>query len=239
MLSKFGTVTLTERIRVANYLGYLNRNDYPLAFRDMLSQLYSVIECPCDQSCMCKKHGCTEHLLRNESNPEEIESWYLSCFVDQKTRNTVSIRKETKRSKSAIQVLNYMHNNWDELKIPINKSLLCTDWDKHYLKPHYQYPAKLDSIYASKLLSLLNYDLFFPFDTGSINLLRKDYNSPSSYGALLESIREDLIKHLKSNHITIDEFRAYDDPQSIYSELRDESVYTPIGHVIDMLYLSL
>lgn len=237
-ISAFDPMTLKSILRVSNYWGKANRNQYPVAFSNALVDMYDWVPCPCNDLCVCKQFSCTHHYIRKANISFKIaKEHFLSCYVDEKIRESVLSGTKQGRGEKAIEAIAYFQTLWQNLQ-PMKTNLLCTDWcSMEYKNIAKSFKANIDTIYKAKWLSILELDSFVAYDTASFRLLVREYKS-RTYFDLISSIRNDLINHLSMNFTSILSFRQYDNPQEYFPDIRTDQ-YRPIGNIIDKLFLTL
>jgi hypothetical protein len=238
-IGSFDSAVLKSILRVSNYWAKANRNQYPLAFSNLLNDLYDWVPCPCDDQCLCKREfNCTHHYIRKPDISFEItKNHFLSCYVDKKMRDRVSSGTKQGRGKNTYEAISWIQAIWNELP-PLSTTLLCTEWyDKGWRKHAEAFEADIGTIYKAKWLSILALDTFIAYDTSSVRLLAREYRG-HTYFDLVSAIRTDLIDHLRSNSISISTFRLYDNPHEFYPGI-PISQLRPIGNIIDKLFLTL
>lgn len=238
-IGSFDPATLKSILRVSNYWAKANRNQYPLAFSNLLNALYDWVPCPCNGQCLCRSEfNCTHHYIRKSNISFDIaKSHFLSCYVDGKMRKHVSAGTKKGRGKNACEAISWLQARWDELP-PLSTNLLCTKWYNEVWRKHSEsFKADIGTIYKAKWLSILALDTFIAFDTVSVRLLVREYQG-HTYFDLVSAIRADLIDHLRSNSISISTFRSYDNPHEFYPSIPIRQ-FRPIGNIIDKLFLTL
>lgn len=238
-LGHFDQVVLKSILRVSNYWAAANRNRYPINMTNALNALYDWIPCPCDNRCNCKEYGCTHHYIRKANiSFTEAKSHFLSCFIDEKMRDAVSVGRKDGRGAKAVEAIDYYQMQWNKLPSLLTTHLLCTEWyDNGWRTLCQSFKANADTIYRAKWLALLAVDTFVPYDTGSIRLLNREYGG-DTYFDLLSSIRADLSSHLRTNATSISSFRLYDNPNEFFTTI-PLGHSRPIGNIVDKLFLTL
>jgi hypothetical protein len=238
-ISSFDPTTLKSILRVSNYWGKANRNKYPLAFSKVLDDLYDWVPCSCDDQCLCRRQfNCTYHYIRKaDISFEMAKKYFLSCYVDEKMRESVSAGTKEGRGKNAYEAISYFKTRWEKL-LPLKTNLLCTEWyDQEFRNIAESFNANINTIYKAKWLSLLQLDTFVAYDTASVRLLVSEYQG-NTYFDLLSAIRDDLINYLTANSTSILAFREYDNPHEYYPTI-PITQYRPLGNIIDKLFLTL
>ncbi len=237
-ISSFDPTTIKSILRVSNYWSKANRNHYPLAFSKVLNDFYYWVPCPCNDHCLCKQFNCTHHYIRKPGVSFEIaNAHFLSCYVDEKMRESVSLGTKEGRGKNAHEAISSFKTTWEKFP-PLTTNLLCTDWyNKEFRTYAESFKADISTIYKAKWLSLLQLDTFVAYDTGSVRLLVREYRG-HTYFDLVSAIRNDLINHLVKNSISILSFREYDNPHEFYHDIPSDQ-YRPLGNIIDKLFLTL
>jgi hypothetical protein len=247
-LTHFDTLNIKERLRSSNYWAHHNRNNYPLEIENLFTArpiIYNWIDCPCDENCECKNHGCKKHCVRVNSIFDDVFKAFLRCFVDTKKRNEVSNDLEnngsgqvSKRVKAVAPASLYFKENWNDYSEPDNLNLLCTKSLESYHKMTFSLSMDSNSIYQSKWFSILSMGTYVAFDSASVRLINKDYRNPENYFDWMKKLRGDLISHLSKHRITIDDFLCLDDPNEFYPEITAGS-RRPLGNILDKIYLTL
>ncbi len=228
-------------MRTSNYWASYNRNGYPEKLENAIQELYEWVDCPCDSNCECKKHNCEVHLVRKSDIPfKKHYEHFLNCYVDQKAHEAIRKERTKGRASNALTVTTQIKSNWNNYASAINKkSLICTEWTcEPYLTISKSFKPGLDNIYLSKWMALLAMGTYVAYDTGSVSLLKRDFNNHSDYYSLMYDIRKDLISHLRNNRKSINDFCLYDNPGEFYRSVPAGS-RRPIGNIIDKLYLTL
>ncbi len=238
IISAFDSMTLKSILRVSNYWGKANRNQYPLAFSKALDDLYDWVPCKCDNHCSCKQFACTHHYIRKPDIPFDLaETHFISCYIDKNKHNEV-LRGEAKgRCEKAPDAISTFESMYDKLPA-LETHLLCTNWcNKEFQEYAKSFKVNSSTIYKAKWLSLLQLDTFVAYDTASFRLLLREYRGLTYYD-LMSSIRSDLINHMIKYSISILSFREYDNPQEFHHTI-PMGQYRPIGNIIDKLFLTL
>jgi hypothetical protein len=238
-IGSFDPTTLKSILRVSNYWAKANRNQYTVAFSNALNALYDLVQCPCDDECLCRRQfNCTHHYIRKSNISFDIaKSHFLSCYVDKKMRQRVSSGTKKGRGEKAYEAISLFQSMWGKLS-PLQTTLLCNDWyNKEFRELAQSFKAKIGTIYKAKWLSLLALDTFVAYDTVSVRLLMREYRG-RTYFDLVSAIRADLIAHLYSNSTSISSFRAYDNPHEFYPTIPINQPQ-PLGNIIDKIFLTL
>ena len=241
LIRYFSAETLSEFLRRSNYWAKLNRNQYPIKINRAISELYEWIDCPCGNDCECRKYGCEKHLVRKTG--VDFESCYhhfLECYVDSKAQNAVIQGRIAGRAKHAVEATNEIRERWAEISATsIKTHLLCSNWfEPPYGNIARDFQPNSGTLYRAKWMSLLCFDNFTAYDTGSVGLLKRDFKNPSDFLILMKRIRLDIIAHLQHTGRTLQEFRKYDNPSEFFKEIPRNGP-KPIGNIIDKLYLTL
>lgn len=237
----FDPTTLKSILRASNYWASANRNRYPVAITDAIKALYDWVPCPCDDQCQCRREfDCTHHYIRKTGISFELaKSHFLSCYVDQKMRDSVSSGTKKGRGEKAAEATSFFKSQWNNLPAALNTSLLCTAWCNDAWRAIAQdFKPRIETIYKAKWLSLLAFDTFVAYDTGSIRLLIREYPSRTFFD-LTSAIRTDLMGHLLANSTSISSFRIYDNPSEFFHPDIPRYHPRPIGNIIDKLFLTL
>lgn len=237
-ISSFDPTTLKSILRVSNYWAKANRNQYPLAFSQLLNELYEWTPCPCNDQCSCKTFKCTHHYIRKpDISFETAKKHFLLCYVDEKMRETVSAGTKKGRGKKAYEAIPWIEEIFNQLT-PLKTTLLCDQWWNDPWRKHAEsFKADINTIYKAKWLSILALDTFIAYDTASVRLFMREYPARTYYD-LVSAIRADLIKHLTTNSTNLLSFRQYDNPNEYFPEIPIKQ-YRPIGNIIDKLFLTL
>lgn len=237
----FSAETLSEFLRRSNYWAKLNRNQYPLKINLAISELYEWIDCPCDNDCECRKYGCEKHLVRRTGiDFESCQHHFLECYVDSRAQDAVIQGRTAGRAKRAVEASNEIRERWSEISATsIKTHLLCSNWyEPPYGNIARGFQPNSDTLYRAKWLSLLCFDNFTAYDTGSVGFLKRDFNNPRDFLMLMKRIKLDIIAHLQNTDKTLQEFRQYDNPSEFFNEIPKNSP-KPLGNIIDKLYLTL
>ena len=238
-IGNFEPVVLKSILRVSNYWAAANRNQYPINMTNALEALYDWKTCPCNDQCQCKQYRCTHHYIRKANiSFEEAKSHFLSCFVDVKMRDAVSLGKKDGRGAKAVEAIEYFKKWWNQLPVLLTTHLLCTEWyDDSWRTLSQSFEANINTIYKAKWLTLLALDTFVAYDTSSVRLLNREYGG-DTYFDLLSNIRADLSRHLQNNSTSLLSFRLYDNPNEFFTEI-PLGHSLPIGNILDKLFLTL
>lgn len=244
ILTRFESNQIQAMLRTSNYWSTFNRNDYPVKIQAAVGALYRWIDCPCNDDCDCKTLGCTHHLARdNEVGFDAHYDHFLDCYLDSRTHESVFNGRTSGRGANAVIATEIFRSSWDEIQEDLREnpsaSLLCSAWHSGRLAAIAEgFRPSGDNIYVAKWLSLLSMGIYVAYDNGSVKLLNRDFQNPSTYLALTNSLREDLILHLNANHMTIDAFLTIDGPGEFYDGIPHPS-RRPLGNILDKLYLVL
>lgn len=243
LLTHYKPNALKLIVDVSSYWEQRNANNYTAALHDALEDLYEYTPCGCDTHCECKAHGCTHHwTLRKELTFHKVFEHFLACYVDAKARRGVreavlEAKLYDGRARNAVTPSTWVEKNFANLVNGASRSLLCTDWDtlaKQFKFNIYEGrgAARTPAIYKSKWMAFLGLDTYVAYDNGSARLLSKDFGAPRSYTDLMTNLRDALLEHLRTNRISINDFRGY-------SNWPKAASLAPIGLVLDRLYLTL
>jgi len=241
LISYFSSETLLAFLRRSNYWAKHNRNFYPVKIHKAILELYEWIDCPCDEDCECKNYQCAKHLVRKNNMPFDVYyGHFLNCYVDKKAHNAVRQGRTSGRGKRAVKATAIIRSIWPEISaISSNKHLLCSNCcEPIFASLARDFRPDSDTLYNAKWLSLLCFDTFTAYDTGSVALLKRDFNKPIDYLTLMVRIRQDIIDHLLNTGATLQDFRDYDNPSEFFNEIPEGSP-KPLGNIIDKLYLTL
>ncbi|MBC2736566.1 MAG: hypothetical protein HF981_19555 [Desulfobacteraceae bacterium] len=240
LISHFADESLTEFLRRSNYWASKNRNAYPVKIHKAISELYDVIDCPCDNDCECKKYGCSTHLVRKPGITfDDYYDYFLKCYVDSKAHAALYQGVKDGRGKNSVPATDEIRNNWSAISnVRSKKHLLCSNWCEQLHREMAQFRPNSNTIYRAKWLSLLCFDSFTAYDYASVGLMRRDFNRPSTYLELMKRIRKDIMIHLDNTGGTLQDFRNYDNPSEFFREVPSDSP-KPIGNIIDKIYLTL
>ncbi|MBT9100239.1 hypothetical protein KFZ76_21295 [Methylovulum psychrotolerans] len=231
-------------LKNANYWAEKNSNKYPEELHKTIidSGIFEVIECPCPATCECKKWGCNFHITRKKNITfNDALDYFMRCYVDKKRHIVVKQAIESNapikgRAAKLIPVTKKIEEKWEIITSEINqKTMLCDHGEEPWIGTEFKVNA--DTIYHSKWQAFLNPDLFIAYDTSSQMLLHRDYPNSVKYCELIKNIRIDLINFLNYQNQTITAFRKYDDPTIFFKKIK--STNTPLGTIIDKLYLTL
>lgn len=247
MLNYFDNNSIKERIRHSNYWASFNRNSYPLQIEKLTTcGIYQCIDCPCDDSCNCKKYGCEKHYVRISDDFNKILNSFLECFVDYRNHGIIKdilngtklLQKNHKRIQNIPSACHEIQEGWETFKTIHKTNLLCTNWlYAPFDEKTKQMQVSSNFIYTSKWLSILDLGTFIAFDTQSIRLINKDFSNPVSYKLFMDKIRSDLMNYLDSNQIKIHDFLLIDNPSEFFPSITKSP--RPIGNILDKIYLTL
>lgn len=241
LISYFSSETLSQFLRRSNYWAKQNRNAYPVKIHNAISDLYEWIDCPCGDECDCKKYHCTNHLVRKPGIPFDVYyNHFLNCYVDTKAQEQVKQGRTSGRGKRAVEATDIIRKIWPKIEAASsNKHLICSDWcEPLFASIAREFQPNSQTLYLAKWMSLINFDAFTAYDTGSAGLIKRDFKKPGDYFTLMVRIRQDIIDHLRNTGATLQDFRNYDTPSEFFSEIPEGSP-RPIGNIIDKLYLTL
>lgn len=188
--------------------------------------LWEYVPCACDESCTCRKHGCTHHwILKKGIRFEEFRDGFLRMFLDKTQHHRVvdalnnkGTKTHSTRADGAFDVLRKMHNSWPEISKRAsehNKTLFCDDWLPAPFRDRWSFPVKGTSIYLAKQFCILFPDICIPYDTVSRMKMIGHLNSArADYAEFLTSIREAFLKCMNRYTLSVPALRRLDDPQS-------------------------
>jgi hypothetical protein len=241
LISYFSAETLSEFLRRSNYWGKQNRNEYPIKIHKAISDLYELIDCPCGNDCECKKYQCEMHLVRKTGVGFDVcYHHFLQCYVDFKAHEAVRQRRRSGRGYRAVKATDEIRDHWEKISgISSKTHLLCSNWCEPFYKSMARdFRPSSDTLYRAKWLSILCFDTFTAYDNGSVALLKRDFDNPRDFVALMKRIRQDIMTHLENTGATLQDFRQYDNPSEFFDEIPGNSP-RPLGNIIDKLYLTL
>ena len=265
MISIYDLEDIKKRIADSNSNASRNRNLYPIQEQATLMELWKYLPCECDESCTCKKFGCSYHWnLKEKIAFDDLLPAFIRMFVDKglHERLTGRIRgalpmSDTvpKRVQGALSVLKGIRDNWNKLYSEVlnhNKSLVCDNWYNDFWRNKWNFQVRGTSVYIAKQFCILLPDICIPYDTLSREkILNHSGSSANTYFGLLNEMRKSLINTLQSEYETLPNFRKLDSPQqqlpfnSNLISLRRESFnygddYTPserpISRIVDKYF---
>ena len=130
---------MKEQIDYSNRQAAKNRNLYPVQEQATQMDLWEYVPCDCDESCTCRKHGCTHHwILKKAIRFEEFRDGFLRMFVDRNHHQPVIDALNVKGPRCAqypgnwgLSRITKIHNSWPEISERAsehNKTLFCDGW---------------------------------------------------------------------------------------------------------------
>lgn len=216
---------MKEQIDYSNRQAAKNRNRYPVQEQATQMDLWEYVPCDCDESCTCRKHGCTRHwILKEGLRFEEFRDGFLRMFVDRNQHQRVLDALNVKgtdarntRADGAFDVLRKIHNSWPEISERAsehNKTLFCDDWLPASFRDRWSFPVKGTSIYLAKQYCVLFPDICVPYDTASRMRMIEHLDSlGADYAEFLTSVREAFLKCMNGHKLMVPAMRRLDDPQ--------------------------
>ena len=254
---------MKEHIDYSNSRAAENRNSYPVQEQATQMEIWEYVPCSCDESCTCRKLGCTHHWkLKPGIRFEEFRDGFLRMFVDWHHHLPVidalagkGSEGLTTRAIGAYHVLNRLRLVWPEISSQAsahNKSLFCDDWMPASFRNRLAFAIEGTSIYQAKQFSILFPDICVPYDTASrVKMITHLDSSGAGYAEFLARVRDTFLASMRENIITMPQLRRLDAPQeqlpydpSLISLPRQGmdygTTYTPaerpLGIVIDKCY---
>lgn len=242
-----------EIVAESNNMAMAKKHKYPIFEYNYFSNCLEYLPTSCSEGCFCKNIYNDGVWVTRKSLTFDI---FLENFVNlwaKGGRYIVSNVLEQKfvksgRSKNAINILIEIQNNWNNwdgngkslpsLINEIRKTYVC-DNSFEYIDIIVKRIEDLcdgDStgVYKSKLISQLFPDIAIPFDTNSKKLMIKHGYNPYSYGNGI--LKEEVLEFIRSNKISMREFRGIDDAPNVYWKNKSISNTTSCSRVIDKLF---
>jgi hypothetical protein len=217
---------MKEQIDYSNQQAAKNRNFYPVQEQATQIDLWEYVPCNCDESCTCRKHGCTHHwILKNDIQFVEFRDGFLRIFVDRNHHQPVIDALNVKgpgtlnsRAIGAFHVLRKISNSWQEISERAskhNKTLFCDDWLPAPFRNSWSFNVEGTSIYLAKQYCVLFPDICVPYDTASrVKMIKHLDCSVTDYAKFLTSVREAFLECMNRQTLTVPTLRRLDDPQS-------------------------
>jgi len=216
---------MKKQIAFSNNQAAKNRNYYPLQEQATQMDLWEYVPCTCDDSCTCRKHGCTHHWkLKKGLHFEEFRDGLLRMFVDKNHHRPVIEALNGKdpsglstRAIGAYHVLRKLRESWPEIADEAsehNKTLFCDDWVPASYRERMSFPVEGTSIYLAKQYCVLFPDIAIPYDTTSRPKMLRFLDSQGiDYIEFLTKARGVFLAAMERNKISMPVLRRLDNPQ--------------------------
>ena len=187
-------------------------------------ELWEYVPCTCDDTCSCKKLGCTHHWkLKRDIRFDDFLSGFLRTFVDRCEHLNIIMAMEQEKSELNIRVkeiypiLKSLQDNWLIMSAKAserNKTLFCDDWCDDFFRHEWKFPVK-KSVYHAKLYCILLPDTCVPYDTESRKKMLKQLGieAIADYFQFLSKVREKFMEDINAHHLNLPSIRALDSPQ--------------------------
>lgn len=215
---------MRNQIIISNRQAAINRNVYPIQEQATQIDLWEQVPCTCDESCTCKKFGCTHHWkLKSNIRFDDFLYGFLRTFVDRYHHRSILNALDGKntadlstRAVGAFSTLCSLRENWDEISAQAadhNKTLFCDDWMNDFFKELWSF-SLYESIYKAKQYCILFPDICVPYDTASREILVERFPlNVYTYSNLLMELRMAFLNCMKNHHMTLSSLRSLDSPQ--------------------------
>lgn len=215
---------IKAQIQISNEQAAINHNLYPIQEQATQLELWEYVPCTCDESCTCRKLGCTHHWkLKNNIRFKDFVNGFLRTFVHANFHQSVLdalVGKEdvivNSRAKNAVPVLKNLKENWESVAARAaghNKTLFCDDWADDNLKRLWRFPIS-NSVYEAKQYCILYPDICVPYDDDSRKKLKKFYSiGDIDYLTHLSLMRDSFLRCMTEHQVTLPMLRKFDDPQ--------------------------
>lgn len=216
---------MKEQIAFSNQQAANNRNYYPLQEQATQMDLWEYVPCTCDDSCTCRKHGCTHHWkLKKGIRFEEFRDGLLRMFVDKNHHQPVIEALNGRdpsglstRAIGAYHILRKLRESWREIADGAsehNKTLFCDDWVPASFRDRMSFPVEGTSIYLAKQYCILFPDIVVPYDTTSRPKMLGFLGSQGiDYIEFLTRVRGSFLMAMDRNKISVPALRRFDNPQ--------------------------
>lgn len=216
---------MKERIDYSNRQAAKNRNHYPVQEQATQMELWEYVPCGCNESCTCRKNGCTHHWkLKKGVIFEEFRDGFLRMFVDRTHHQPVIDALAGQgpdglntRAIGAFHVLRKLHNFWPEISGKAsehNKTLFCDDWLPESFWERWSFPVEGTSIYQAKQYCVLFPDICVPYDVASrAKMIAHIDSSGADYAEFLTGVRQTFLKCMNEYNLTVPALRRFDVPQ--------------------------
>lgn len=202
---------------------YRNRNIYLIQEQASLDELYDQIPCPCEESCSCRKYGCTTHWkFKDGIDFPQFRDAFLRMFADSCCHDRV-IEYLTKRiplddydrTRVLSQVLDVVQREWllwSQEAAQSCRTLICDEWKHVFWLSRWREWDGDATIYWRKLWSAFLPDIAVPQDVESGKRIREFTGVGRPYAKALEVLRREVLSLLSREGRTIVEFRRLDAP---------------------------
>jgi hypothetical protein len=210
---------IKSQIRFSNEQAAINSNLYPIQEQATQLELWEYVPCTCDETCTCKKLGCTHHWkLKKSIRFDDFVIGFLRTFVNsnfhQSILDTLTGKESViinKRARGALSVLQSLKPGWDTISARSasqNKTLFCDDWADDFFKELWKFPIS-DSIYEAKQYCILLPDICMPYDDNSRNDIQKFYSERNiDYLTLLLLLRNSFLHCMMDHSVTLSLMRT-------------------------------
>ncbi len=216
---------IRSRIAESNTGGSQNTNKYPIQEQATLVEIWEYVSCECNNSCTCRKFGCTHHwTLKQNLTFRDILPAFLRMFVNKNQHTQIiahmddtTLASDTlnKRVQKAVPVIQDIRSNWRTLYSEVldhKKTLICDDWYASFWKKQWNFSLS-ETIYKAKRFCILLPDIGIPYDSSSrpkiISCLGNDV---STYFQMLEGLRGVLIDIMEQERQDLPNLRKLDSP---------------------------
>lgn len=216
---------MKKKIDWSNAQAAQNRNLYPIQEQATLVELWEYVPCTCDNTCSCKRFGCTRHWkLKKNLQFNDFVPGFLRTFVDKNQHRpilnslngTYSGSLNT-RAIGAFSVLKSLKSNWTLLSknaTEHRKTLFCDGWASDFFRNCWSFPVQGTSIYKAKQYCLLLPDICVPYDTASLVKMNDYFDMYyTDYFGLLKTLRKGFLKCMEDDHFTMPTMRILESPQ--------------------------
>lgn len=258
--------SIKERIDLSNSIASKNKNFYPIQEQATLLEIWERVA-PLNSSTNHIGKVDSIYVLKKNLVFEDILIAYLRMFTNKNNHSKIigllnqylkSVPELPPRIVGAYTWLKYLKDNWTRLySIAANwrHTLFCEKFVPLEIIATKEWDFDIsDSVYRSKLWSILFPDICIPFDNASRKKILKDLRgSGKSYRNMLLHLRSNAIDVIVKESSNLAEFRKLDNPQngcpfqaSLISLPREGFNYgnsykpeeRPISRIIDKMYYS-
>jgi len=217
---------MKEQIDYSNNQAAKNRNFYPIQEQATQMELWEYVPCTCEETCTCKKFGCTYHWkLKKDVQFDHFVCGFLRMFVDRYQHQPVIDALNRKdpaglntRAIGAFYTLLSLKNNWAHLSNKAadhNKTLFCDGWADESFRNLWSFSVQGTSIYQAKQYCVLFPDICVPYDTASRLKMMDHFGiGDSDYFAFLTVVRQGFQNCMMNHHLSLPSLRTLDSPQN-------------------------
>ena len=217
---------MKEQIDYSNNQAAKNRNFYPIQEQATQMELWEYVPCTCEETCTCKKFGCTHHWkLKKDVHFDNFVVGFLRTFVDRSEHLNIIMAIDRQdptylnlRVKDAYWTLQKLEQEWTLLSVKAvehNKTLFCDGWADDFFRNCWEKFKVQNSVYLAKQYCLLIPDICVPYDTESRKKMLKHLKieSNANYFEFLSKVREKFLESMIAHQLTLRLIRSLDSPE--------------------------